>query len=157
FLTLLSEVLVQVHRHNQNHSERREQLSLQAYVQTEQERGLLFRCLLEALKEPALVEVATTLLFHFHVPELLHAQRHPGDVVAYSVVVLQSAVGRLLALRVEVRYPLPEMLDALGSTFPYHRRDYYHFPLGHGLRAESLHAAWYRGKTNNIAELRRQG
>ena len=61
-----------------------------------------------------------------------------------------AAVGRLLALPIEVSYTLPEMLQALGSSFQYTRRDYYHFPLGHGLRAEALHAAWYRGETGNV-------
>jgi hypothetical protein len=62
----------------------------------------------------------------------------------------------LLALPVEVSYTLPEMLAALGSSFRYTRRDYFHFPLGHGLRAEALHAAWYRGQTDNLDEIRGQ-
>src|SRR4029453_3195817 len=114
----------------------KDQLSLQAYVHTEQERALLFRALLEALQEPDLAEKAMTLLFHFQGPELLQADRHPGNEVAYPVVVLLNAVQRLLALPVEVSYTLPEMLDALGSSFSYPRRDYYHFMLGHALRAE---------------------
>ena len=69
---------------------------------------------------------------------------------------LQNAVERLLALPVEVSYTLPEMLDALGSDFAYTRRDYFHFPLGHGLRAEALHAAWYRGQADNLDEIRHQ-
>ena len=97
-----------------------------------------------------------TLLFHFQGPELMHATRHPGSEVAYPVVVLQNAIGRLLALPVEVSYTLPEMLEALGSPFHYSRRDYYHFPLGHGLRAESLHAAWYRGQSANLDEIHQQ-
>src|SRR5258708_37478967 len=48
------------------------------------------------------------------------------------------------------------MLDALGSNFTYSRRDYYHFPSGHGMRAEALHAAWYRGKTDNLDEIQKQ-
>ncbi len=97
-----------------------------------------------------------TLLFHFQGPELMQADRHPTSEVAYPVVVLLNAVTHLLALPVEVSYTLPEMLEALGSTFAYRRRDYYHFPLGHGLRAEALHAAWYRGKTANFDEIRNQ-
>ena len=69
------------------------------------------------------------------------------------MVVLLQAVTRLLALPVEVSYTLPEMLEALGSSFPYRRRDYYHFPLGHALRAEALHASWYRGQKANLAEI----
>lgn len=156
FVRLLSDVLEQVHAYNAKRSEWKEQLSLQAYVHTEQERGLLFNLLLEALQEPELAEKAMTLLFHFQGPELMQADRHPGAEVAYPVVVLQAAVGRLLALPVEVSYTLPEMLAALGSPFRYTRRDYFHFPLGHGLRAEALHAAWYSGKSGNLDEIRQQ-
>jgi hypothetical protein len=153
---LLDDLLRHVHRHNQRQAAWKDQLSLQAYVHTEQERALLFQALLEALAEPDLAERAMTLLFHFQGPELLQADRHPGSEVAYPVVVLQAAVGRLLALPVEVSYTLPEMLEALGSPFRYTRRDYYHFPLGHGLRAEALHAAWYGGRADNVAEVGQQ-
>ncbi len=150
---LLDNLLRRVHDYNQKHSAWKEQLSLQAYVHTEEERALLFQALLEALQEPDLAEAAMTLLFHFQGPELLQADRHPGTEVAYPVVVLQGAISRLLALPVEVSYTLPEMLEALGSSFQYTRRDYYHFPLGHGLRAEALHAAWYAGRKDNLEEI----
>src|SRR5207247_6097903 len=133
----LSQVLRAVHAHNVKHSAWKEQLSLQAYVHTEPERALLFQALLEALREPDLAEKAMTLLFHFQGPELLLADRHPGAEIAYPVVVLLNAVGRLLALPVEVSYTLPEMLEALGSSFRYTRKDYYRFPLGHGRRAHA--------------------
>jgi hypothetical protein len=155
-IELLFDVLGQVHQHNAQQSQWKDQLSLQAYVHTEEERGLLFTTLLEALREPDLAEKAMTLLFHFQGPELLQADRHPGQEVPYPVVVLQCAVGRLLALPVEVSYTLPEMLEALGSPFHYRRKDYFHFPLGHGLRAEALHAAWYGGKPNNLEEIGQQ-
>jgi hypothetical protein len=155
-VVFLDELLRRVHEYNQRQSEWKNQLSLQAYVHTEEERGLLFQALLEALQEPDLAEWAMALLFHFQGPELLQADRHPGSEVAYPVVVLQAAVCRLLALPVEVSYTLPEMLDALGSSFRYTRRDYYHFPLGHGLRAEALHAAWYAGRTENLEEIAHQ-
>src|SRR5207302_1544943 len=45
---------------------------------------------------------------------------------------------------------------ALQSPFHYARKDYYHFPLGHGLRAEAIHGAWYRGQSGNLAEIQRQ-
>ena len=119
-------------------------------------RCCLRRCL-KRCKEPDLAERAMTLLFHFQGPELMHADRHPAGEVAYPIVVLLNAVSRLLALPLEVSYTLPEMLEALGSPFTYRRRDYFHFPLGHGLRAEALHAAWYRGKTENLEEIRPPG
>jgi hypothetical protein len=156
FIGLLHDVLEHVHQYNAKQSAWKDQLSLQAYVHTEPERALLFRSLLEALQEPDLAAKAMLLLFHFQGPELLQADRHPSTEIAYPVVVLQSAVSRLLALPVEVSYTLPEMLEALGSSFHYTRRDYFHFPLGHGLRAEALHAAWYRGQKDNLAEIRRQ-
>jgi hypothetical protein len=156
FIELLYDVLSQVHQYNARHEAWKDQLSLQAYVHTEQERGLLFALLLEALQEPDLAEKAMTLLFHFQGPELMQADRHPGSEIAYPVVVLQNAVGRLLALPVEVSYTLPEMLQALGSPYHYTRKDFFHFPLGHGLRAEALHAAWYRGQADNLDEIRRQ-
>ena len=122
FIELLHEVLTEVHRYNEQHGQWKEQLSLQAYVHTEKERGLLFALLLEALQEPDLAEKAMTLLFHFQGPELMHADRHPGTEVAYPVVVMLDAVSRLLALPVDVSYTLPEVLEALGSTFPYGAR-----------------------------------
>ena len=97
-----------------------------------------------------------TLLFHFQGPELMQADRHPGSEIAYPVVVLQSAVGRLLALPVEVSYTLPEMLQRWAARSTTRRKDYFHFPLGHGLRAEALHAAWYGGKADNLDEIRQQ-
>jgi hypothetical protein len=156
FVLLLAELFRQVHEYNARQSERRDQLMLQVYVHTEQERALLFALLLEALDEPDLAEPALTLLFHFQGPELLHAVRHPTTEVDYPVVVLHNAVHRLLALPVEVSYTLPEMLQALGSSFGYRRRDYFHFPLGHGLRAEAVHAAWYRGQGEHLNEVRQQ-
>jgi hypothetical protein len=156
FVEQLDELLGRVHLYNSRQGAWKDQLSLQAYVHTEQERGLLFTLLLEALQEPPLAEKAMTLLFHFQGPELMHADRHPGTEIAYPVVVLQNAVNRLLALPVEVSYTLPEMLQALGSSFHYTRKDYFHFPLGHGLRAEALHAAWYGGKIANLDEVRQQ-
>lgn len=156
FIDRLDDLFRRVHQYNEAHAEWKDKLSLQAYVHTEDERALLFAALLDALTDPDLVEKAMTLLFHFQGPELLQATSHPGSEVAYPVVVLQNAVGRLLALPVEVSYTLPEMLAALGSSFHYTRRDYYHFPLGHGLRAEALHAAWYAGKSGNLEEIQHQ-
>ncbi len=156
FVLLLDELFRQVHEYNAQQSEKRDKLMLQVYVHTEQERALLFALLLEALAEPDLAEPALTLLFHFQGPELLQASRHPTTEVDYPVVVLHNAVHRLLALPVEVSYTLPEMLQALGSNFGYRRRDYFHFPLGHGLRAEAIHAAWYRGQGEHLDEVRRQ-
>ncbi len=156
FIERLDDLFHRVHAYNEARAEWKDKLSLQVYVHTEDERALLFAALLDALTVPDLAEKAMALLFHFQGPELLHAASHPGSEVAYPVVVLQNAVSRLLALPVEVSYTLPEMLEALGSPFRYTRRDFYHFPLGHGLRAEALHVAWYAGKSENLDEIRHQ-
>ena len=118
FIALLDDLFHRVHSYNEARPDWKNKLSLQAYVHTEDERALLFTALLEALAEPDLAEKAMTLLFHFQGPELMHATRHPGSEVAYPVVVLQHAIGRLLALPVEVSYTLPEMLErsAVPST-----------------------------------------
>lgn len=156
FLLALAELLERVDCHNAARREWKEQLSLQVYVYTREERDLLHELLIDALKNPDLAETATLLLFHFQGPELLHAEQHPDEEVAYPIVVLLEAVQRLLALPVEVSYTLPEMLQALESSFSYPRRDYYHFPLGQGLRAEAVHAAWHRGQAENLREIETQ-
>jgi len=153
---LLHEIVVQVHNYNQGR-DWKDQLSLQAYVLAEQERTLLVSWLLDSLRDPELAEEAMALLFHFQAPELLAANEHPDREVPFPLVVLLDALGHVLALPVEVNYTLPEALDSLGSRFKLRRNDYYHFPLGHGMRAEPIHAAWYRGKTDTVAEIADQG
>ncbi len=158
FVRTLYEIITQVDQYNQSRSWS-DQLSLQAYVLSEQERALLVQWLLESLQDseqPDLAEQAVTLLFHFQSPELMVADSHPDREVPFPVVVLQEALAHVLALPVEVSYTLPEALTALGSRFSYRRNDYYHFPLGHGLRAEAIHAAWRRGRTDQLAEIEKQ-
>lgn len=156
WIHLLYAILVQVDAYNKAHGEWSEQISLQAYVHNEREKTLLVSCLMDALTKPKLAKQAMTLLFHFQAPELMNAEQHPDQEVPYPVVVLMNALGRLMALPIDISYTLPETLQALGSTFKYQRNDYFHFPLGHGLRAEAIHAAWYRGKSDNVAQIARQ-
>ena len=123
---------------------------------SEQERELLVGWLLESLQDaeqPDLAEQAMKLLFHFQAPELMVADSHPDREVPFPIVVLLDALGHVLAFPVEVSYTLPEALESLGSRFRYRRNDYFHFPLGHGLRAEPIHAAWNRGKTELFPEI----
>lgn len=152
----LHQLLVEVDRYNRNQSEWREQVSLQAYVHSAQENALLVALLMDALHQPGLAEAAMTLLFYFQAPDLILADQHPAEEVAYPLVVLLDALGKLLALPVDVSYTLPETLAALGSRFNYQRSDYYHFPLGHGLRAEAIHASWYRGRSDQLPNLQKQ-
>jgi len=156
WIILLHKMLLQVDRYNRDHSEWRDQLSLQAYVHNEREKALLIALLIDALRKPHLAEQAMALLFHFQAPELMIAERHPSSEVPYPVVVLLNALGRLLALPVDVSYTLPETLQALGSSFNYTRNDYFHFPLGHGLRAEAIHSAWHRGRKDVLPEIQKR-
>jgi DNA replication ATP-dependent helicase Dna2 len=136
-----------------------DQLSLQAYVLSDAERDMLIGCLLESLQDteqPELAEQAVTLLFHFQSPELMVADSHPDREVPFPVVALTGAMAHVLALPVEVSYTLPEALAALGSRFSYRRSAYYHFPLGHALRAEAIHAAWNRGQPERLGEVAKQ-
>ncbi len=149
---LLHEIIVGVHQYNQGR-DWKDQLSLQAYVLSEQERSLVISWLMECLRDPQLAEEAMTLLFHFQAPELLAANDHPDREVPFPLVVLLDALGHVLALPVEVSYTLPEVLESLGSRFRLRRNDYFHFPLGPGMRAEPIHAAWYRGKTDTLGQI----
>ncbi|MCH5372756.1 MAG: AAA family ATPase, partial [Planctomycetes bacterium] len=158
FVQTLYEILTQVDRYNRPLSWS-DQLSLQAYVLSEPERALLIQWLLESLRDdqqPELAEQAVALLFHFQSPELMVADSHPDREVPFPVVVLQDALAHVLALPVDTSYTLPETLAALGSRFSYRRNDYYHFPLGHTLRAEAIHAAWQRGRSDQPAEIEKQ-
>jgi len=156
WVNLLHEIVVQVNNYNDGR-DWKDQLSLQAYVLSEQERALLVSCLLDSLRDPGLAEEAMTLLFHFQAPELLVANEHPDREVPFPLVVLLDALSHVLALPVEVSNTLPEALDSLGSRFKLRRNDYHHFPLGPGMRAEPIHAAWYRGKADTVAEIADQG
>ena len=155
WVRLLHDVIVQVHQYNRDR-DWKDQLSLQAYVLSEQERALAVSWLLDSLRDPELAEQAMTLLFHFQAPELLAADEHPDREVPFPLVVLLDALGQVLALPVEVHYTLPESLMALGSRTRLRRNEYFDFPLGPGMRAEPIHAAWHRGKTDLLEEIHRQ-
>ena len=47
-------------------------------------------------------------------------------------------------------------LAALGSGYNYARHDWYHYPLGHGLRSDAIHAAWHQGRPHEVEALQRQ-
>lgn len=155
WVRLLHDVIVQVDRYNRDRPWN-EQLSLQAYVLSEQERALAVAWLLESLRDPELSEQAMTLLFHFQAPELMAADEHPDREVPFPLVVLLDALSQVLALPVEVDYTLPEALIALGSRSALRRNEYFDFPLGAEMRAEPIHAAWRRGQPELLDEIIRQ-
>ena len=141
FVRRLYEVLRRIDDWNTKTPEWRNRLSVQLYCYSEQERERLVRVLLEALHDPQVSQAAMTLLFHLQAPDLLQVDDHPRDVVAHPLIPLVSAAGRLLALPVDVSYTLPETLAALGSTFEV-RRNRFHYPFGHGVRADAALRAW---------------
>jgi DNA replication ATP-dependent helicase Dna2 len=96
------------------------------------------------------------LLLQFQGPDLMVTDEHPEVTVAYPVVPLLTALGKLLAVPVDVSYTLPETLRALGSGFNYQRKDFYHYPIGHGLRSDAIHAAWHRNMPEQVNHLRQE-
>lgn len=153
FVTRLHGVLADVHRHNLGRPWD-QQLGLQTYTHTERDREQLTAWLLECLAEPALAGPASSLLLHFQCPDLMLADDHPDQPVPFPVVVLQNVLTKMVALPVEVSYTLPETLAALGGGFQYPRKDYYHYPLGHGLRSEAVHAGWHLNRPDRLGGLR---
>lgn len=120
-----------------------QKLRLQVYTYSNLERDLLLETLMQARQHPVLAQAAEELLFHFQGPELLLAQEHPEEHVASPVVPLLATLSGLMALPVEVSYTLPEVLHALGHPNAYPRHERFHFPLGHALRSEPIHEAWF--------------
>lgn len=156
FLGLLHALMADLDRSNRGRAWA-DQLSLQVYAHTDRDRDQLTEWLMSGLVDPDAAGPAMDLLLHFQGPDLLDADEHPGQAVPFPVVVLQNALTKLLALPVEVSYTLPESLQAMGGKFTYARREYYHYPLGHGIRSEAVHAAWHRGEADQLEMLRQEG
>jgi len=116
WIRFLYKMLLQVDAYNKEQGEWSEQLSLQAYVHNEREKALLVSCLMDALMKPDLAEQAMTLLFHFQAPDLMIAEQHPDQEVPYPVVVLMNALGRLMALPIDVSYRLVPQTVLRGTT-----------------------------------------
>lgn len=155
FVRLLHDVLRQVDQFNRRR-DWKDQLTLQVYVHTERERDHLTEWLLECLHEADLAAAGMTLLLQFQGPDLMATDEHPEMTFTYPVIPLAAVLGKLLAVPVDVSYTLPETLRALGSGFDYQRKKFYHYPIGHGLRSDAIHAAWHRNMPEQIASLRQE-
>jgi DNA replication ATP-dependent helicase Dna2 len=156
FLGFLHAILLDLHKYNAGR-DWAQQFSLQVYTHTERDREQLTEWLMSSLQEPDTAGPAMDMLLHFQGPDLLDADEHPSQSVPFPVVILQNALTKLLALPVEVSYTLPETLQSMGSQFTYTRRDYYQYPLGHGIRSEAVHAAWHRREVAQLDRLRIEG
>jgi hypothetical protein len=154
FVRGLFDVLRQIHRFNEGR-DWKDQLTLQVYVHNERDKAQLIAWLLEALHDADLARPAMQLLLFLQGPDLLFTDEHPETTIPYPVVTLLNALGRLLAVPVEVSYTLSETLESLGRTW-YPRKDYYHYPIGHGLRPDAIHAAWHRGQADHAERIRRE-
>src|SRR5262249_8841217 len=154
FVNLLYQILSEVDRHNVG-KEWKQQVSVQAYTHTDRDNEQLTTILMECLNQPDIAAQAMALLLHFQGPDLMLSDEHPGLPVPLPVLVLQNALTKLLALPVEVSYTLPEALAALDSKFVYPRKEHVHYPLGHGLRSESIHAIWHLKQKDKLQSLRK--
>lgn len=156
FVEELYELLSRVDGYNASRDEWKEQLSVQVIVYSHRERSLLERMLLEALDDDEIADRAMSLLLFLATPELIHLGDQPGeDPAGNPVTVLLDGISRLFAVPVPVSYTLPETLAAFGNGF-YERSDTYHFPLGHGLRSDTVHRAWFGGEPDGLEQFRRQ-
>ena len=157
FLARLHELFSRVDRYNTEHTEWKDQLSLQAYVYDSFEATSLERALLGALTDGESPEQALALLFHFQSPELITSEKHPAKEAQFPIVVLTNVLRRLVALPVPIAYRLPEVLRALqpDGTFRYEARDYYHFPLSNALKSDAIFAAW-KGDKDKLGGLERE-
>lgn len=142
FVRRLHQVLVRVDLWNQRRPVWQDKLTVQLYCYSEQEKARLVGVLMAALHKADLADSAMALLFHIQAPDLLHVDDHPSEILCFPLIPLVSALGRLLALAVDVSYTLPETLAALGSTFDHRRSDRFHYPFGHGVRADDIQRAW---------------
>jgi DNA replication ATP-dependent helicase Dna2 len=160
FIERLYEVLHRVHVYNEG-KDWIKQLTLQPYTFTEKERLLLNEILFEYCNnitdDPRLAEKAIALLFYFQAPDLMLSEDHPSSPVAWPLIPLASALGRLVALPVDVSYTLPEALQSLGSTLKYSRSEHFSFPLGHGMRADPIHQVWSNeGELETLNQIRKE-
>lgn len=156
FLETLHAVLRSVDQLNRT-KEWKDRLSVQLYVHSHQDLALLQGLLLERLTDKNTQRKAVELLMVLQGAGLIEAEQSPNAVVAPPVTVLLDALGQMLAIPVDVSWTLPETLAALKSWLTYKRSDAIHFPLGHGLRAESIHRAWCQNDARAVAEVERHG
>jgi len=155
FIDVLYALLAKADQVNQPR-EWKDKLSLQLYVHAHQDRELLEAMLLSRLDDRQIQRKALDLLMVLQGASLIEADHAPADVAAPPLTVLLDVLSQVLALPIDVSWTLPETLTALQSWFRYQRSDFFHFPLGHGLRAEAIHRAWYRGEAAAVTDIERR-
>lgn len=119
-----------------------DQLTLQTYVFDNQELSLLNEYLYLAVAYPPLAPVALELLFHFQDTSLATTDDQPVTQIPYPVVVLTRALRELVALPVPVSYRLPEVLNALGSTYTITPSDFFWLPLSNIMKGDPVLHLW---------------
>lgn len=129
---------------NREHSEFKEQKTLQCYVFDAYERDLLEDLLFEALEEPETAERALQLLFHFQSEELARWDEHPRTEIPFPVVALTEAIRDLVALPQPLTLGLEESLAWLKTwdEFSYETPEYLRFELSNALRQDAVLKTW---------------
>lgn len=154
FINELYEILERIDKWNRKETEWKNQVSVQFYCYSEQEKARLVRVLLESISDPdqELATRAGILLLQLHVSENLNGKKHSDTVQPCPLISLVSAAGRLLALPVDVSYTLPETSEALGSSFKVERNDSF-YPFGHAMKSDQIFRAW-NGQSINTSWIR---
>lgn len=133
-----------------------DQLTLQTYVYDGQELPLLNEALYAAVQVPSLAPIALELLFHFQDAALATTDDQPVAVVPYPVIVLTGALRELAALPVAVIYRLPEVLEALGSSYRIDPDDFFWMPLSNIMKSDPILHAWSGERPEFVASVERE-
>jgi DNA replication ATP-dependent helicase Dna2 len=147
FVRQLYELLAAVHEYNLDHTEWREQRTLQVYVYDSYEVKLLTDVLLRRILDPEVADQALQVFLHFQQPELIQAQDHPASEVFFPAVVLVNVLRSLFALPIEVTYRFRDVVELFREPdgFEYRVNDYFAFVLSNQMRSDAIYAIWTKG------------
>ncbi len=141
FIHALCALFERVDAYNKGVTEWARQINVQCYVYTSRELELLTQALIEALNDPSCHDQALTVLLHIHGAGHLWTEVQSQELSSYPVISLLSELQELVALPVSTTYQLSSVLEAMGDR-SYTHDPVWHYPLGHGLRPEPIHAHW---------------
>lgn len=141
FVLGLHALLVTIDAYNAKQTEWAKQINLQLYVYSKREQELLIQGLIEALDDPMCRDEAMRLLLYLHSSKSLVLDDQAEILATAPLVTLLETMQQLIALPVATSYQLSGVLEAFGdSSYPHD--DKWHYPLGHGLRADVVYGVW---------------
>ena len=148
FVRDLYGLLSAVDEYNRDHSEWKEQRTLQAYTYDSYEVKLLTDALLRRILDPEVADEALEVFLYFQQPELMQAQDHPASEVFFPVVTLIDVLRSLFALPIEVTYRFRDVVELFreGDGFEYRPNDYFSFELSNQMRSDAIYAIWTKGE-----------